>query len=113
MRIWWNRQTRYFEVVVGLSRGGSSPLVRTILFGVVAQLGERLPCKEEVRGSIPLNSTILYSPIAQSVEHRTVNPSVTGSSPVGRAIWRIGQAVKTPPFHGGNMGSIPVCVTKC
>ncbi|MBR2986815.1 MAG: hypothetical protein IKC63_02220, partial [Clostridia bacterium] len=23
-----------------------------------------------------------------------------------------GQAVKTPPFHGGNMGSIPVRVTK-
>ena len=22
-----------------------------------------------------------------------------------------GQAVKTPPFHGGNTGSIPVCVT--
>jgi hypothetical protein len=26
-------------------------------------------------------------------------------------IWPIGQAVKTPPFHGGNMGSIPVWVT--
>ena len=24
----------------------------------------------------------------------------------------VGQAVKTPPFHGGNMGSIPVRVTK-
>ena len=24
----------------------------------------------------------------------------------------LGQAVKTPPFHGGNMGSIPVGVTK-
>ena len=23
----------------------------------------------------------------------------------------VGQAVKTPPFHGGNMGSIPVRVT--
>ena len=27
-------------------------------------------------------------------------------------IWPVGQAVKTPPFHGGNMGSIPVRVTK-
>ena len=23
-------------------------------------------------------------------------------------IWLIGQAVKTPPFHGGNRGSIPL-----
>ena len=43
----------------------------------------------------------------------------TGSYPVGRKfkshcryhIWPVGQAVKTPPFHGGNMGSIPVRVT--
>ena len=26
--------------------------------------------------------------------------------------WPVGQAVKTPPFHGGIMGSIPVRVTK-
>ena len=26
-------------------------------------------------------------------------------------LWPVGQAVKTPPFHGGNMGSIPVRVT--
>jgi hypothetical protein len=26
-------------------------------------------------------------------------------------IWPVGQAVKTPPFHGGNMGSIPIRVT--
>ena len=25
--------------------------------------------------------------------------------------WPVGQAVKTSPFHGGNMGSIPVRVT--
>ena len=25
--------------------------------------------------------------------------------------WRVGQTVKTPPFHGGNTGSIPVRVT--
>ena len=38
---------------------------------------------------------------------------------VGDNIWQdvcqprpLGQAVKTPPFHGGNMGSIPVGVTK-
>ena len=27
-------------------------------------------------------------------------------------IWLLGQAVKTPPFHGGNAGSIPAGVTK-
>ena len=27
------------------------------------------------------------------------------------AKWRVGQTVKTPPFHGGNTGSIPVRVT--
>ena len=26
--------------------------------------------------------------------------------------WPLGQAVKTPPFHGGNRGSIPLGVTK-
>ena len=34
-----------------------------------------------------------------------------GSSPIP-ATRPVGQAVKTPPFHGGNMGSIPVRVTK-
>ena len=28
-------------------------------------------------------------------------------------IWPLGQAVKTPPFHGGNRGSIPLGVTIC
>ncbi len=26
-------------------------------------------------------------------------------------LWLLGQAVKTPPFHGGNTGSSPVGVT--
>ena len=41
-----------------------------------------------------------------------------GSSPTLGAIifkeilnWPLGQAVKTPPFHGGNRGSIPLGVT--
>ena len=46
---------------------------------------------------------------------------VTGSNPVAattgapfmapRALGPVGQVVKTPPFHGGNMGSNPVRVT--
>ena len=63
----------------------------------------------------------LYSSLAQSVEHAAVNRSVVGSSPTGGAFgtWspicksytRLhGQAVKTPPFHGGNRGSNPLGV---
>ena len=53
---------------------------------------------------------LIYSSIAQSVEHAAVNRAVVGSSPT-RGVWLLGQVVKTPPFHGGNTGSIPVGVT--
>ena len=39
---------------------GSNPVFPTILSfqnGALAQLGERLPCTQEVSGSIPLGST--------------------------------------------------------
>ena len=55
----------------------------------------------------------LYSSLAQSVERMTVNHDVAGSSPAGGAIWSVGQAAKTPPFHGSNTGSIPVPITIC
>ena len=32
------------------------------------------------------------------------------SIPPALGIWPVGQAVKTPPFHGGNTGSSPVRV---
>ncbi len=32
-----------------------------LLFGALAQLGERLPCTQEVSGSIPLGSTKLLA----------------------------------------------------
>ena len=69
------------------------------------------------------NDNFLYEPLAQSVEHLTFNQRVEGSSPswltilskknpfVWIIIWPLGQAVKTPPFHGGNTGSNPVGVT--
>ena len=45
-------------------------------------------------------------------EHPAVNRRVAGSSPArGVFIWSVGQGVKTPPFHGGNAGSIPARVT--
>ena len=44
------------------------------------------------------------------VELSAVNRSVVGSNPTCGAIRPLGQAVKTPPFHGGNTGSSPVRV---
>ena len=44
------------------------------------------------------------------VEYPVHTRPVTCSSQVA-ATRPVGQAVKTPPFHGGNMGSIPVRVT--
>ena len=46
------------------------------------------------------------------VEHSVHTRSVICSSQIAATIRPVGQAVKTPPFHGGNMGSIPVRVTK-
>ncbi len=64
-----------------------------------------------------LFSCILYKqhydgPLAQLVEHLTLNQGVVGSRPTWvTKIWPVGQAVKTPPFHGGIRGSIPLPVT--
>ena len=53
--------------------------------------------------------------MAQLAEQLTCNQQVIGSSPIASSIfnliWLLGQAVKTPPFHGGNRGSIPLGVT--
>ncbi len=51
---------------------------------------------------------------------RAHNPEVVGSNPASATnfisitvlhVRPLGQAVKTPPFHGGNRGSIPLGVT--
>ena len=62
-----------------------------IYFGLFCWHGsmvEQLTCNQQVVGSIPIASSILK-----------------------KHIWLLGQAVKTPPFHGGNRGSIPLEVT--
>ena len=56
---------------------------------------------------IPLTT---YGGVTQLVEYPVHTRPVTCSSQVA-ATRPVGQAVKTPPFHGGNMGSIPVRVT--
>ena len=44
-----------FDGIIHLS------LVKTVVFGLIAHLGERLPCKQEVVGSIPTGSTNIES----------------------------------------------------
>ena len=34
--------------------------INKLRYGIVAQLGEHLPCKQGVRGSTPLSSTICF-----------------------------------------------------
>ena len=51
-----------------------------------------------------------YGGVTQLVEYPVHTRYVTCSNQVA-ATRPVGQAVKTPPFHGGNMGSIPVRVT--
>jgi hypothetical protein len=53
-----------------------------------------------------------HDPLAQLVEHLTFNQGVSRSNREWVTILRrVGQAVKTPPFHGGFMGSNPIRVT--
>ena len=76
-------------------------------------LGGQPPGKAGRRWGRLLKQKPLYSSLAQSVERMTVNHDVVGSSPTrGAKLWPLGQVVKTPPFHGDNMGSNPVGVTK-
>ena len=62
----------------------SEPKQLGIPNGGLAQLGERLPCKQEVTGSIPVLSTIEVKYMGQWLswlEHTTDNREVDGSSP--------------------------------
>ena len=74
-------------------------------------------------GSSPTLGATEYRGVEQLVARRAHNPKVEGSSPssatikkltnkkCAKLVWLLGQAVKTPPFHGGNRGSIPLGVT--
>ena len=60
-----------------------------------------------VRFPSPAPFLLIHS--SSVVELSAVNRSVVGSNPTCGAM-APGQAVKTPPFHGGNTGSSPVGV---
>ena len=71
-------------------------------YGGLAQLGERLPCKQEVSGSIPLISTmylkkIPYGGLAQLGERLPCKQEVTGSHPV---LSTIGSAIRANSSAG-------------
>ncbi len=65
---------------------GSNPVIPTRIFqkrrlGSLAQLGERLPYKQDVTGSSPVTPT-MYAGVAQLVEQLICNQQVAGSSPI-------------------------------
>ena len=47
----------------------------------------------------------------ESLLGRQITLKVTYEIDLTTKFWLLGQAVKTPPFHGGNRGSIPLGVT--
>lgn len=79
-------------------------------FGALAQLVERLLCKQKVAGSIPAGSTINhYAAIVYRLGHLTFYQGSVGSIPRGCTIflkraWPSGQA---PAFQAEDAGSIP------
>jgi hypothetical protein len=73
-------------------------------YGGVAQLVERLLCKQKVSGSTPLTSTIMHFAIGAVVFNGCVVVP-------WHEMWPLRLVVRTPPFHGGDTGSSPVGVT--
>ena len=63
---------------------GSNPVIPTTSNGSLAQLGERLPYKQDVTGSSPVTPTItlIFAGVAQLVEQLICNQQVAGSSPI-------------------------------
>ena len=58
---------------------------------------------------VPISNTVVKLSCADDTWWATARESRT--LPVRKFMWLHGQAVKTPPFHGGNRGSIPRGVT--
>ena len=78
---------------------------RKLSFSAPMVVGTRVPVRVG-----RCQAVILMFRSSSVVELSAVNRSVVGSSPTCGANWPVGQAVKTPPFHGGNTGSSPVGV---
>ncbi len=90
-------------------RGGFSFFQKNIIFFLTN--GEDMGIITKLISAVP-RSIDQYGGITQLVEYPVHTRYVICSNQIA-ATRPVGQAVKTPPFHGGNMGSIPVRVTTC
>ena len=102
---------------------GSNPAAPTIIFFVL-QFGLHTSACSSVgqsngllsRGSgVRISSGTPYKimdPQLRWLEHSAHNRVVTGSIPVGSTICTLRLVVRTPGFHPGNRGSIPLGCTK-
>ena len=91
--------------------GYNSPVKKTTCFSKIVL--DKWACAvytDEADSAVPIISLATHGGVTQLVEYPVHTRLVTCSSQVA-ATRPVGQAVKTPPFHGGNMGSIPVRVT--
>ena len=88
---------------------------RVTTYGRLAQLGERLPYKQDVGSSILSSSTICGN--SSAVEHRLAKAGVASSNLVSRSnfIWRHSQAVRQrsakPLFPSSILGAASIIVT--
>ena len=88
---------------------------RVTTYGRLAQLGERLPYKQDVGSSILSSSTICGN--SSAVEHRLAKAGVASSNLVSRSnfIWRHSQAVRQrsakPLFPSSILGAASTIVT--
>ena len=97
--------------------GGSIP-PRVTTYGRLAQLGERLPYKQNVGSSILSSSTICGN--SSAVEHRLAKAGVASSNLVSRStnlIWRHSQAVRQrsakPLFPSSILGAASIFFHPC
>ena len=101
---------RPFTAVSGVRFPHGSPT-----YGRLAQLGERLPYKQDVGSSILSSSTICGN--SSAVEHRLAKAGVASSNLVSRSnfIWRHSQAVRQrsakPLFPSSILGAASTIVT--
>ena len=82
--------------------------------GSLAQLGERLPYKQNVGGSIPSTPIFYYldyAGVAQLAEQLICNQQVAGSSPITGFYGGIAQLGEHLPCKQGVNGSIPFIST--
>ena len=114
-RSWRNGRRARLRAQWEKSRGGSSPLGRTKSIPIIIYCGCSLmakpqPSKLMLWVRFPSPAPFYLSTVAQWQSYRLLTDrSQVRILPVEP--WLLGQAVKTPPFHGGNTGSSPVGVT--